>query len=109
LNSGLNKAFSMLSIAAKAGKVVSGGFLSEKAIQEGKACLVLIAGDASANTRKKFIDKCTYYHVHFQVVSDSDTLGKHIGKQSRTTVTVIDSGLAEQIERSLNSQKELEV
>ncbi len=105
----IKKALSMLSIAAKAGKVVSGGFMSEKSIQEGNACLVLIASDASRNTKKKFTDKCTYYDVPYIIVSDSDTLGKAIGRQNRTTVTIIDSGLAKQVERGLNSQKELEV
>ena len=41
-----NRALSMLSIAAKAGKVQSGGFLTEKAIQEGVAYFVMIAEDA---------------------------------------------------------------
>ena len=48
-----NRALSMLSIAAKAGKVQSGGFLTEKAIQEGVAYFVIIAEDASGNTQKK--------------------------------------------------------
>ena len=47
-----NRALSMLSIAAKAGKVQSGGFLTEKAIQEGVAYFVIIAEDASGNTQK---------------------------------------------------------
>ena len=46
-----NRALSMLSIAAKAGKVQSGGFLTEKAIQEGVAYFVIIAEDASGNTQ----------------------------------------------------------
>ena len=46
-----NRALSMLSIAAKAGKVQSGGFLTEKAIQEGVAYFVIIAEDASGYTR----------------------------------------------------------
>ena len=48
-----NKALSMISIAAKAGKVVSGGFLCEKAVQEGSAYLIIIADNAAKNTRKK--------------------------------------------------------
>lgn len=104
-----NKALSMLSIAAKAGKVVSGGFLSEKSIQEGTAKLVIIAEDASENTRKKFVDKCTYYHVPFYIFGNSELLGKQIGKQMRTTVTVLDQGLAEQIRKKLDSSKDMEV
>lgn len=100
----LNRALSMLSIAAKAGKVESGGFLSEKAIQEGRACLVIIAGDASDNTKKRFVDKSTYYHVPYRIICDGVTLGKMIGKQNRTTVTITDQGLAQQIINKLNGQ-----
>ena len=54
-----NRALSMLSIAAKAGKVQSGGFLTEKAIQEGVAYFVIMAEDASGNTQKKFMDNAS--------------------------------------------------
>ena len=53
----------MLSIAAKAGKVKSGGFLVEKALQENNAQLVLISDDASDNTKSKFLKKCEFYKV----------------------------------------------
>lgn len=99
----------MLSIAAKAGKVVSGGFMTEKAIQDGSAELVIIAGDASGNTRKKFTDKCTYYNVPYRIFGDSATIGRMIGKQSRTTAAVTDSGLAAQIISRLDSSKDMEV
>lgn len=104
-----NKAISLLSIAAKAGRVVSGGFMTEETIREGTACLVVIAADASANTKKRFTDKCTYYHVPYRILSDKKSLGRMIGKQERTTVTVTDRGLAQQIINRLDSQKEMEV
>lgn len=105
----IDRALSMLSIAAKAGKIVSGGFMTERAIQDGSADLVIIAGDASENTRKKFTDKCTYYNISYRILRDSITLGRMIGKQSRTTVAVTDSGLASQIISRLDSSKDMEV
>ncbi len=47
-----DKVLSLLGIAQKAGRVVSGEFSVEKAVKEGKACLVLVAKDASDNTKK---------------------------------------------------------
>ena len=41
-----NNILSMLSIAAKAKKVVSGEFMTEQAVKEGKAYLVVVAEDA---------------------------------------------------------------
>ena len=59
----IRKELSLLGLAAKAGKVVSGEFATENAVKSGKAFLVLTAEDASNNTRKKFNDMCTYYEV----------------------------------------------
>lgn len=97
-----DKALNLISIAAKAGKVVSGGFLCEKAIQDGSARIVLIADDASDNTCKRFRDKCTYYDVPYKVIGDKDTLGHRIGKEFRTVIAVTDEGLAKQIAIKLN-------
>lgn len=98
------KTLSMLSISAKAGKVVSGGFMTERALQEGSARLVIITEDASNNTKKKFINKATYYEVPYFIFSNSENLGRHIGKQARTTLAVLDDGLAKSIMNNLNQE-----
>lgn len=104
-----NKALSMLSIAAKAGKVKSGGFLVEKALQDNNAQLVLVSEDASDNTKSKFIKKCEFYEVPCFTLVDSTLLGKSIGKEARVVVAVTDTGLAKQIISIVNSSKDLEV
>ncbi|MBO5509030.1 MAG: ribosomal L7Ae/L30e/S12e/Gadd45 family protein [Lachnospiraceae bacterium] len=99
------KVLSLLSISAKAGKLVSGGFMTEKSIQEGSAYLVIIASDASDNTKKKFLNKTKFYHIHCSIYSDSDKLGRAIGKEKRTTVAVLDEGLAKSILRIIGNIK----
>ena len=47
----IRKELSLLGLAMKAGKVVSGEFATEKAVKGKTAFLVLIAEDASENTR----------------------------------------------------------
>ena len=47
-----SKVYSMLSIARKAGKVRSGEFSTEKSVKTGRSFLVVIAGDASDNTKR---------------------------------------------------------
>ena len=49
-----NKVLSMLGLATKAGKISSGEFSTEKEIKTGYAALVIVAEDASDNTKKKF-------------------------------------------------------
>ena len=68
-----NKALSMLGIATKAGKTVTGEFSTEKAVKEGSAYLVVVAGDASNNTKKKFRNMCDYYQVTIIVFADKDS------------------------------------
>lgn len=89
-----DRAISMLGLAAKAGKVISGEFSTEKAIKSQKAFLVLVAEDASDNTKKKFRDMCSFYHTHFQVYGSKEQLGAAIGKEFRASLAIMDEHLA---------------
>ena len=44
------KVLNLIGLATKAGKTASGEFMTEKAIREGIAKLVIVAEDASGNT-----------------------------------------------------------
>ena len=98
------KVMGLLSMAAKAGKVASGGFMTEKALQTGEACLVIIAGDASANTREKFTNKSHYYDVPVKVCGTGETRGRQIGKESRMTLAILDKGFADGIIKALSME-----
>ncbi len=89
-------------MAAKAGCVVSGEFMTEKAIRDGHARLVLIAGDASDNTKKKFTDSCHFYKVPCVQFGDREILGNAIGKQFRASLAVTDKGFAVSIGKNLD-------
>ena len=54
----MDRVYSMLGIAAKAGKVKSGAFLTVQEILAGRARLVLLVKDAGSNTVKQIRDKC---------------------------------------------------
>ncbi len=99
-----DKVFSMLGLATKAGKVVSGEFSTAKAIKSGKAYLVIVAGDASANTKKEFSDSCSYYQVPYAVYGTKETLGHCIGKEMRASLAVIDEGFGRGIAEKMDSQ-----
>lgn len=51
----MSKAFSHLGMAMRAGKLVTGDDTVLKSIRQGKAHLVIVAGDASDNTKKNFV------------------------------------------------------
>ena len=63
----MNKILSMVGMAMKAGKVVSGEFSTEKAVKTGKAFLVIVSEAASDNTKKMFRNMCSYYEVPMYV------------------------------------------
>ena len=83
-----------LGLAKRAGKVASGEFQTEEAIRKGKAELVIVASDASDNTRKKFRNMCDWHHARMVVCSDRAALGLSIGCSDRFL------GLSDKIEVS---------
>ena len=62
------KIYSLLGLAMRAGKVVSGDDTTLTEIKKGYVKLVIIADDASNNTKKLFKDKSSFRsipYVHF--------------------------------------------
>ena len=96
-----NKIYSLLGIAMRGRNLVSGEFQTLEAIKNGSAMLVIIAEDASDNTKKLFSDKCLYYQVPAYQYGSKEELGKAIGKDLRSSVGVCDAGLADAVIRQL--------
>lgn len=96
-----DKVLSLLGICAKSGNLVSGEFATENAIKDGKANLVLIALDASDNTKKHFSDMCAYRDIRLYMYSDRFTLGHCIGKEYRASMAILDQGLSDAVEKQL--------
>lgn len=92
-----NQWMSLLGLANRARKVISGEEMAVREIRSGKAKLILLAADASGNTTKKVTDKCHSFHVPYKIVEDRFVLGKAIGKEARVVVAVIDDGFAKKM------------
>ena len=86
--------FSLLGLSARAGRLASGEYSTEIAVKSGKAALVIVAEDASDNTKKLFHDKCSFYEIPVFDYGTKETLGHAIGKDYRASVAVLDEGLA---------------
>lgn len=89
-----NRILGYLGLAERGGHAVSGAFSTEKAVKSGKARLVLIAGDASSNTKKEFQDLCSWYDVPYLIFSDRGTIGHALGRDERVLAAVTDEKLA---------------
>ena len=98
-----NKVLSLLGLAARARNLSSGEFQTVNAVRDGTARLVIVAEDASANTRKLFTDKCSFYHVPLYVYGTKEKLGHAIGKEVRSSLAILNAGLAESIEKYLKT------
>ena len=95
----------LLGMAMKGRNLVSGEFQTLEAIRKGSAMLVIIAEDASDNTRKLFTNKCAYYEVPLVYYGTKETLGKAIGKDFRSSLGVCDAGLADAIMKQLKEKQ----
>ena len=98
------KSLSLVGLAAKAGRIASGEFQTEAAVKDGTAKLVLVAEDASENTKKLFRDKCSFYRVPLCFIGTKEELGATIGKEYRASVAVLDEGFAKAVQKKINEQ-----
>ncbi|MDN4616508.1 ribosomal L7Ae/L30e/S12e/Gadd45 family protein [Paenibacillus sp. PsM32] len=104
----MNNELSLLGLAMRAGKVLSGDELVLKAIRSREATLVVLAGDASDNTQKKFRDKCGSYTIPLLIGYDRDQLGSSIGKDGRVVLALTDKGFAELFRKRMGNSSEVE-
>ena len=98
-----NKVYAGLSLAQKAGRVASGGYAAEAAVRSGSACLVLVAEDASGNTKKKMKNMAAYYEVPFYLFGTKEELGHCIGKEYRSMLAVQDEGFAKSLIKQIET------
>ncbi len=98
----VNKFYGMLGLSRRAGKVKSGEFSTEKSLKERKARLVIIAADASDNTKKKFRDMCVYRNIPYYEYGTKEELGSVLGQTERSSLSVEDTGFAEQMIKILD-------
>lgn len=98
----MDKILSYLGLAKKAGKLAAGEFLTEKSIYEKKAFLVIVATDASDNTKKKFSDRCNHHKVPLVFYKTKEELGAATGRAIRASMAINDEGFANAILKILN-------
>ena len=96
-----NKVLSLLGLAMRGHNLVSGEFQTVESVKTGSAMLVIIAEDASGNTKKLFKDKCSFYEVPVYEFGTKESLGRAIGKDIRSSLAVCDAGLADAIIKQL--------
>ena len=102
-----NKILSLIGLAMKSGNVVSGEFMTEKAVKSGQAFLVIISSEASDNTRKKFSNMCEFYQVPYYVFGTKEELGHYMGKEMRASLAITDAGFSKSEPEPIQSATEV--
>ncbi len=100
------KALGYLSLAAKAGKLASGEFQTEESIKRHRAKVIVIAEDASDNTKKKFRTMGETRDISCVSVSGREELGRITGKGFRAVCALQDENLAKAFLNAVNDEKE---
>lgn len=100
----LSKIYSMLGLAMRAGRLVSGEFATDKSVKGGKAWLVIVSEDASDNTRKMFSNMCEFYKVPIYFFGTKNGLGHAIGKVMRSSLAITDENFAKSIKNLINNE-----
>ncbi len=90
-----SKVLRMIGLAQRAGKVITGTELCEKAVKSRKAKLVILAREASPSTVKIFEN----LPVDIVFVESRELLGKYTGKKSRTVAVITEEGFARIIKK----------
>jgi len=94
------KALNLLGLALRARMLESGSQTVLTNIRNQNAKLVIVADDASPNTKKQFLDKCDYYEIPSYIMFSKDELSKALGKE-RTVCAFTDNGFAQSFKKLL--------
>lgn len=96
-NNQLKNIYSLLGMANRAKKIVSGEEIVRNSIRKGEVLLLIISEDASNNTKKRFINTSTYYNVTYVFLGEKNNLGNSIGKSERAVIGITDKGFSDKI------------
>lgn len=97
----------LIGLAQRAGKLLSGEGTVESAIRRGKVKMLILAEDASDNTKKLFNNMAAGANVPIFMYGTKQELGLAIGKSHRSTVAITDINFVRGLKLLLtNGEKE---
>jgi len=87
----------LLSMAARARRILSGAFVVEEALKRKQGTYLLLAADASEETKTKFTRMAAQQHVPTAELLTMQQLGHCLGKEYRAVAVLIDRGFADRL------------
>lgn len=89
--------YSFLGLAMRAGCCIYGAEACEKGIKSGKIKLLILDAEVSENTRKRFLEACTYRDIPVIQLKDGEKMGRSIGKEHIKIIGITDNGFVRNI------------
>lgn len=84
----MDKILNNLGLCFRARGLVSGAEIVTEELRHGKICLIFLASDASDNTKKKILDKASFYNTEVNQSYTSEELSMAIGKSGRMVLGI---------------------
>jgi ribosomal protein L7Ae-like RNA K-turn-binding protein len=88
-----DKVLGLIGLATRAGKVITGIELCEKAVKSHRAQLVILTNETSASTCDIFL----HHKIPVIYVESKEMLGRYTGKEYRSVAVITDKGLAQAV------------
>lgn len=94
-----------LGLARRAGRIVSGYRTCIHIIGRGNIKLMIIADDASPNTKEKFTALCSKYGVPCIIYGTADSLSRAAGLSGTGVFGITDKNFADVIKKEISDEK----
>ncbi len=99
-----NKIYSFMGLARKADKLAFGYETCERLLKKGKVKLIIVAKDASLNTKKKYENACFHRNVEIRMFGTKELLGKFIGKRISSVGVILDIGFSNNLIKMIDNE-----
>lgn len=84
----------------RSGNISYGETLIEE-IRKNKVFVVIISTDTGETSKKKIVDKCTFYQIPYFIILDKEKISKAVGKGNISSIGVKSIGGANKIIKML--------
>lgn len=102
----MNRIYSLIGFAQKAGQISSGTMAARTSILRRRARVLIISNDIAAKTRESLVAMCSKQQIPLIILGSKYELGICTGKAYRVALTINDKGLAEAILKAVRDNSE---
>ncbi|MBS4539890.1 ribosomal L7Ae/L30e/S12e/Gadd45 family protein [Clostridium sp. D2Q-11] len=95
----MNNFYSFLGIGQKASIIKAGEFKAEEAIKFKRSVLIILAEDASDNTKKKFTNLSEKNNIELLICGNKENLGNALGKNYISVIAVCDKKFSDTLKK----------